>query len=320
MRIWPVPAVAAGLAATVAFATAAMDSNRAYEHLRQMVLLGPRPSGSAALQQTRDYITQQLAAMGVAVETQPFTADTPVGPIRMVNLVARLPGRRADRILITGHYDTKRFAGFRFVGASDGASSAAILIELVRALKGTTHEFTDEFVWFDGEEAVCRDWDECNRPGAPDHTYGSRHYVAAARESNTLRSIRAMILLDMVGARDLKIRRETDFSAPWLNDLVWATARRLGDASTFVNADGPVGGDDHQPFAEAGVPTIDLIDLMDYPEWHTAEDDLAHVAARSLQIVGDVVLASLPDIERHLAAAHEPGPISPPSPAGTPPR
>ncbi len=276
---------------TAAQATpAAFDSSKAWEHLRQMVLIGPRPSGSEALRQTRAYITRQMAAAGLTVEEQPFVAQTPNGPINMVNLIARLPGRRTDRVLITGHYDTKLFRDFVFVGASDGASSAAILIELARVLKTRPHEFTYEFIWFDGEEAVCRDWDECGRPGAPDNTYGSRYYVEAAKKANALASIKTMILLDMIGAKDLKLRKDTDFSAAWLNDIVWATAKRLGHGAAFIDTPGAVGGDDHEPFARAGIPTIDLIDLYDYPQWHTKDDDLAHVSARSLQIVGDVVV------------------------------
>jgi glutaminyl-peptide cyclotransferase len=276
------------------------DSGKAYEHLRQMVALGPRPAGSAALKQTRAYITKQLTDAGLKVEEQKFTAQTPTGPIEMINLIATLPGRRTDRILLTGHYDTKLEKGFAFVGASDGASSGAILIELARVLKDRAHEFTYEFVWFDGEEAVCEGWEECGRPGAPDNTYGSRYYVDAAKKAGTLGSVKTMILFDMIGARALKIRPETEYSAKWLNDIVWTSAKKLGHDDSFVNVAGPVGGDDHLPFVEAGVPSIDIIDLMDYPEWHTAQDDLAHVAARSLQTVGDVILAALPDIEKHL--------------------
>jgi Zn-dependent M28 family amino/carboxypeptidase len=283
-------------------ATAAFDSNKAWEHLRQMVMIGPRPAGSEALRQTRAYITRQLSAVGLTVEEQPFVAQTPIGSINMVNLITRLPGKRTDRILITGHYDTKLFREFAFVGASDGASSGAILIELARVLKSRPHEFTYEFVWFDGEEAVCKEWDDCSRPGAPDNTYGSRYYVDAARKGNALTSIKAMILLDMIGARDLKLRKDTDLSTPWLNDLVWGVARKMGYGTTFIDLPGGVGGDDHEPFVKAGIPAIDLIDLADYPQWHTKDDDLAHVSARSLQIVGDVVVAALPEIEKRLAA------------------
>ncbi len=110
-----------------------------------------------------------------------------------------------------------------------------MLIELARVLNARPHEFTYEFVWLDGEEAFCQGWDECGRPGSPDNTYGSRYYVQAARKAGALASIKAMILLDMVGARDLRIERETGYSAPWLNDIIWAQAARLGYSDTFVN-------------------------------------------------------------------------------------
>jgi glutaminyl-peptide cyclotransferase len=278
---------------------AAFDSSRAYEYLRQMVAFGPRPAGSPALKQTRAYITAQLASAGLSVTPQTFTAQLPtVGPTEMVNLIVRLPGRRSDRILFTGHYDTKREKDFAFVGASDAASSAALLIELARALKDRPREFTYEFVWFDGEEATCEGWDECSRPGAPDNLYGSRYYVDAARRAGTLASIKAMILVDMIGARNLKVLRETQYSAGWLIDIVWATAKTLGYGSTFLDDPYPV-DDDHLPFVQASIPSLDIIDLRDYPEWHTAQDDLAHVGAGSLGIVGDVLVAAVPDIERH---------------------
>lgn len=283
----------------VKVAPALFDSSRAWEDLRQMVSIGPRPSGSAAIRQTRAYITRQLRSAGLTVEEQAFAASTPFGNVDMINLSARLPGRRPDRILLTGHYDTKLYRNQVFVGASDGASSAAILIELARVLKTRPHEFTYELVWFDGEEAVCEGWDQCGTPGSPDNTYGSRHYVQAAKRANALSSIKAMILFDMIGARNLIVRRDSS-STGWLTDLVWAAARRLGHSRTFVDQSFGVGGDDHMPFIEAGIPAVDIIDLQDYPEWHTPQDDLAHVAAGSLKIVGDVVLAALPDLERRL--------------------
>jgi Zn-dependent M28 family amino/carboxypeptidase len=280
-------------------ATQAFDSGKAFEHLKQMVALGPRPAGSPALMLTRAYITKQLAASGLTVTEQAFTADTPVGMVPMVNLIVKLPGRRTDRILFTGHYDTKPLKGEVFVGASDGASSGAFLMELARALKDRPREFSYEFVWFDGEEAFCLGWDECAKPGSPDNTYGSRYYVDAAKKAGTLGSIKALILVDMIGARNLRLEREAKYSAKWLNDIIWAAAKKLGHDAVFQDVDTAI-EDDHQPFFEAGVACSDLIDLNDYPQWHTAQDDLDHVAARSLQIVGDVVLAALPEIEHYL--------------------
>jgi Zn-dependent M28 family amino/carboxypeptidase len=280
-------------------AASGFDSNKAWEHLRQMVAIGPRPSGSPAIRQTRAYITRQLSAIGITVQEQPFTAQTPTGPIEMVNLIVRVPGRRTDRILITGHYDTKLVTDGLFVGASDGASSAAFLIELARVIKGQPREFTYEFVWFDGEEAVV-DWYQKLPDGTTDNTYGSKYYVAAAKKASALAGTKAMILVDMIGARDLKIRRES-LSTGWLKDAIWGAARRIGHGSVFLDVETEV-QDDHLPFLAAGVPSVDLIDLVDFPEWHTPADNLSAVSARSLQIVGDVILAALPDIEKRLMA------------------
>lgn len=275
-------------------AAATFDAQRAFTHLKAMVDLGPRPSGSAALRQTRAYITRQIAALGLTVQEQPFTATTPLGAVEMSNLIVTLPGRRPDRILFTGHYDTKLFKNIRFVGASDGASSAAFLIELVRALKDQPREFTYEFVWFDGEEAVVA-WNL-----ETDSTYGSRFYVQQATKAGALSTIKALILVDMIGNKTLRIERDS-YSAGWLNDIVWAAARRLGKKQ-FVDVETTI-EDDHVHFVRAGIPSIDLIDLNKYIEeghWHTATDTLENVSAESLGVVGDVLLAALPDIVAHL--------------------
>ena len=110
-------------------AAAQFDSNRAWEHLRQLVAIGPRPAGSPAIDSARRN-QDQLRDAGVAAAEQAWDAATPAGPIHMVNLVATIPGSSKDRIIIAGHYDTKRFRSVRFVGANDGGSSAALLIEL----------------------------------------------------------------------------------------------------------------------------------------------------------------------------------------------
>ena len=235
--------------------------------------------------------------MGLTVQEQPFVAETPVGRVEMVNLVVRLPGRQTNRILFTGHYDTKPFKDQTFVGASDGGSSAAFLIELARALKDQPREFTTEIIWLDGEEAFCLGWTDCGKPDSPDNTYGSRYYVQAAQKAKSLSSIRAMILVDMIGDSNLGIRRDTN-SAAWLKDIIWATAARLALGSVFLDEDTSV-EDDHLPFVEAGVDSVDIIDL-DYPYWHTPDDTMAHVSQRSLQAVGDVLVAALPDIEARL--------------------
>jgi len=272
---------------------AGFDSNRAWTDLERQVAFGPRPSGSPALAQTRQYIESQLKTIGITFREQPFDAMTPAGVIKMVNVVGTIPGKRPDRIALATHYDTKRFQEFRFLGASDAASSTAAVLELARVLKNRQNEYTIELLFLDGEEAVNTEWRD------PDNTYGSKYYVRAAQQERTLAGLKTLILLDMIGDRDLDIRPDTN-SAPWLNAIVWSSAARLGYRSTFLAQDFTV-EDDHLPFVEAGVPSIDIIDL-DYPQWHTAQDDLDHVSARSLQIVGDVLLDALPQIEQQLAS------------------
>jgi len=271
------------------------DSGRAWEDLRRQVALGPRPAGSAALAECRRYIQSELKAAGIDTREQPFDAMTPLGVVKMINVIATIPGRRPERIVLATHYDTKLFREFRFVGASDGASSTAAVLELGRVLKRRQNDYTIELLFLDGEEAVNTEWRD------PDNTYGGRYYVPAARQAGALAGLKALVLLDMVGDRNLDIRREAN-STRWLGDIVWASAAKLGYSTTFIPEDIGQIEDDHLPFLAAGVPSVDIIDL-DYPQWHTAQDDLDHVSARSLQIVGDVVLDALPLIEKQLAAA-----------------
>jgi hypothetical protein len=290
------------LTATVATSCAAQPPTtapgfsgaRALADVRQLVAIGPRVAGSAGAARARDYITSQLEKAGLAVREQPFEADTPDGRTPMMNLVAIIPGLPAKdapsqvpvpRIIVAGHYDTKRLPGVMFVGANDGGSSAAFLIELARVLKPRTLPMDVELLFLDGEEAV-REWQD------GDHTYGSRYYVQAARAAGALATIRALVLVDMIGDRDLRIMRESN-STPWLTEAVWTAAARLG-RTEFVSETTAI-EDDHIEFLAAGVPAVDIID-MEYPAWHRAEDTLDKLSADSLKAVGDVVLAALPAI------------------------
>jgi len=270
------------------------DGKRAFEHIERLVAIGPRSAGSEGIQKTRDYIKQQLTAIGLTPVEQPFEAETPIGPVKMVNISARIPWGSSDatfRVIFAGHYDTKLSKDFTFVGANDGGSSAAFLIEIARVLKDAKRPLPIELVFFDGEEAVI-DWNQ-----GDDNTYGSRHYVEAARAGGRLKDVRAMILVDMIGDRDLRILRETN-STPWLTDAIWNAAKRAGRRE-FIDEPLDV-KDDHLSFLKAGVPAVDIIDL-DYPAWHTEGDTLDKVSAESLQAVGDVVLAALPEILQRAA-------------------
>ncbi len=276
-------------------ATPSFDGGRAYDDIRQLVALGPRPAGSPAAARTRAYIARQLAKAGLEMHEQAFVAATPLGPIPMVNISARLPGTGRGRLVIGGHYDTKLFRDFSFVGANDGGSSTALLLELARALTARRGGMTVELLFLDGEEST-GDWH------GTDHTYGSRHYVDAARRDGSLGDIRAFILVDMIGDHDLVLKRESR-STPWLTDAIWRTAARLNHPE-FSPESTPI-EDDHLNFLDAGVAAVDLIDL-EYSTrsgalaWHTRADTLDNVSARSLETVGTVLIAALPEIERAL--------------------
>lgn len=286
------------------------DGERAFEHVRKQVEFGPRPPGSPELEKTRSYMIDQLKSYGLKITTDEFKPVTPVGDRKMVNVTAELPGESTDVIIISSHYDTKLVKDFKFVGANDAGASTGELLELARVMAAskTKPKLTYWFVFFDGEEALCFGWDECHNPNPadpkkplPDNTYGSRRYVAQLIERNELKRVRAMILFDMMGYKDLRIPRETEMSTSWLIDTVWQTASQLGHGAQFLSVSEGVGGDDHEPFLRAGIESLDIIQLAGYPYWHTKDDTLDKVSAKSLKIVGDVVLTSLPKIEERLA-------------------
>ena len=223
------------------------DSGKAWEHLRQMVAIGPRPSGSPAIEQTRKYIKDQLAASGLTPVEQAWDDQTPIDRVHLVNLIATIPGARKERLVFAGHYDTKLYREFRFVGASDGGSSAAFLLELARVLKARKNPFTVELLFLDGEEARLPEW------SGLDNTYGSRHYVDQAKRDGSLAALKALVLIDMIGDRDLRIRRDTNSTA-WLTNVLWDAAKRLQLDGAFISDSTRI-EDDHMPFLAAGVPS-----------------------------------------------------------------
>ncbi|HWS98939.1 MAG TPA: M28 family metallopeptidase [Pyrinomonadaceae bacterium] len=279
-----------------------IDGDRAFEHVRKQVEFGPRPAGSSELARTREYIVSELRSYGLEATVDEWQAATPIGPRKMANVVAELPGESTDVIILSSHYDTKLIKEFRFVGANDGGSSTGALLEMARVMKAAPQKprLTYRFVFFDGEEAFCQEWSECTTPEGPDNTYGSRHYVKQLKASGELKRVRAMILLDMIGYKELELGRNDMLSTRWLIDAVWDTARELGYDKYFVDAHEGCDGDDHVPFLQEGVQALDIIQLETYIHWHTAEDTLDKISPQSLKIVADTVLASLPRIEERV--------------------
>jgi glutaminyl-peptide cyclotransferase len=276
---------------------------RAFADLKHDVAFGPRTAGSEALAKSRQWIVSQLQATGLKPEEDKFTASTPLGSIEMANVVVKIPGASSDVVIVCGHYDTKRFDHFRFVGANDAGSSAALVLELGRALANRHFPYTLWLVFFDGEEAEREQWQ------GDDNDYGSRHMVQTLSSKGELNRVKALILVDMIGDAKLDIRRDPG-STPWLTDLEFSVARRLGYGRYFLNEEYPVGGDDYDPWLAAGIPSVDLIDFDYGPNahasvgdrdwniyWHTAQDTVEHTSPQSLEIVGRVVLGMLQDLE-----------------------
>ncbi len=267
------------------------NEQRADTDLRTIVGFGPRPAGSEALAKTRSYIVAELSKAGLKPNLDEFDARTPRGFRHMVNIRAVRPGSRPTTIAVTGHYDTKVFDRFSFTGANDGGSSAAWLLEFARATAGLKLENTLEFVFFDGEEAVVEWTDD-------DSVYGSRHDVDRRYRDRKLNDLKALILVDMIGDKNLNIRKESQSTA-WLKNLIWDTAHSMGYSREFPDEQLEI-SDDHIPYLKASIPAADLIDF-DYPCWHEACDTIDKVSAHSLKIVGDVVYSSLPEIDRRVS-------------------
>jgi glutaminyl-peptide cyclotransferase len=275
--------------------TSPFNADRAFADLKTMVAFGARPAGSEALAKTRAYIVEELQKAGLKPTLDEFEALTPRGRKQMTNIRASRPGTRPDVISLVGHYDTKLFDKMTFVGANDGGSSAAWLLEMARATQGLRLQSTLEFVFFDGEEAVV-EWTE------DDSVYGSKHDVDRRIKDGTLKQLKAVVLVDMIGDKSLNIERESQ-STSWLTDTIWSTARSLGYTREFLNTQQTI-SDDHIPFLNARIPAVDIIDFDYGPGhayWHQASDTLDKTSGQSLKAVGDAVYMSLPEIDRRVS-------------------
>ncbi|MGC9972556.1 MAG: M28 family peptidase [Bryobacteraceae bacterium] len=251
------------------------------------VSFGPRPPGSEQIRRLQQYITGQLKLDRCEITVDPFTAQTPLGPVRMQNIIAHFRGSSGRAVALTGHYDTKAIPGTNFVGANDGGSSTGFLLELARVL-GARRVMDDVYVvWLDGEEAFVH-WSDS------DGIYGSRHLAARWSADGTLGRLKALVNVDMIGDRDLGILQELNSSGR-LRELAWSTAAELGLSRHFLKQAAVI-EDDHVPFLLKGVNALDLIDFDYGPDnsyWHTDQDTMDKLSAASFQVVGDVVLEML---------------------------
>ena len=273
------------LGALVAAGCSAADFSgaAAFDFAKAAVAFGPRPAGSEANHKLQAYILQHVKVAGAQVSEDNFVASTPHGPVAMKNIIVKFPGKSGRAIAITGHYDTKPFPGRNFVGANDGASSTAVLLELAQALAGQPRTDDVYLIFFDGEEAF-GNWSD------RDSVYGSRHLAEVWRKDSSWVRFKALINVDMIGDKNLDILEDAN-SDVTLRKLVWNAAASLGYQKYFTSKSEPM-DDDHMPFVRLGVPSLDVIDF-DYPEWHEDSDTLDKISPASLEVVGKVMLESV---------------------------
>jgi hypothetical protein len=277
----------------------AIDGQRAYGYLKKICEIGPRTAGSEANARQREMVKAHFQKMGAVVREQPFQVEHPQNGqlLTMKNLVGAWHPERTQRVVIGAHYDTRPHPdeertperhALPFIGANDGASGVALLMEIAHHLNDLETTVGVDLVLFDAEELVFG-----NNPRVGEYFLGSMEFARIYTAQVTAKRIpwryRAGIVLDMVGGRDLKIDQEPNSKQYAFSVMreVWSVARRLG-ATAFRDQPGREVLDDHLPLNKARIPTIDLIDF-NYPFWHTADDLPENCSAESLEEVGKVV-------------------------------
>jgi Zn-dependent M28 family amino/carboxypeptidase len=270
----------------------AIDSARTMQYVKEIVAFGPRPIGSANHKKVEDYILAHLK--GDAVEEDAFTADTPEGKFPARNIIAKFPGAKDGIIVIASHYDTNYpLRQTSYIGANDGASSSALLLEFANQMRGKKLDgYSIWLVWDDAEEAV-KSWSDT------DSLYGIRHLAEKWEADGTLKKTKAFLLADMIGDADLNIERDSN-STTWLEAVVYEAASRLGYQSHFFARTMTV-DDDHLPFVKRGVPSADLIDFdygYDNVFWHTPQDTVDKLSPKSLEIAGRTILETVSILDK----------------------
>jgi glutaminyl-peptide cyclotransferase len=266
----------------------AFNASRAMQYVKEIVAFGPRPIGSENHKKVESYILSHLKDEDV--EQDSFDVHPTEGEFPVRNIIAKFPGTRDGIIVIASHYDTNwPLRNTSYIGANDGASSSALLLEIANQLRGKKLDgYSVWLLWDDAEESMKLPWDD------PESLYGVRHLAEKWQADGTLKKIKAFLLEDMIGDADLNIEHDTN-STPWLVDLIFKAAARLGYQSHFFARSMAV-TDDHMAFLQHGVPSADLIDF-DYGYndvfWHTTDDTVDKLSPKSLEIVGTVTLETV---------------------------
>ena len=274
-------------------AQAHFSGAKALDYAREFASIGPRWPTSPGHLRAEQFLRSHFQHDQVEEDT--FTADTPIGPVAMRNFIVRFPGKKDGAIVLATHYETNYWLkNINFVGANDGAATTGLLVAIADQLRHQTaggKKLDGYSVWLlfdDGEESIQPAWTDA------DSLYGTRHLAAKWGRDGTLGKIRAFILADMIGDKDLDIQRETR-SADWLVEDVRQAAKKFHYEKYFFKQSMEI-EDDHLPFVKRGVPSIDIIDLNYGPNdsyHHTAQDTLDKISAKSLTITGDVFMETI---------------------------
>ncbi|MHB1050476.1 MAG: M28 family peptidase [Bacteroidota bacterium] len=270
-----------------------INGDKAYQYLLAQTNFGPRNPNSAGHNRCLEYLTDELRLFADTVVHQAFRYKGYGETLRLTNIFASFKPNEQRRILLLAHWDTRPRAemdpdpakrNLPIIGANDGASGVAVLLELARILKEQAPPIGIDILFTDGE-----DYGDSQRDGNNDlYFLGARHF---ARTKSPSYNPQFGILLDMVGDKDLQIPLEQHSMqyAPRVLEKVWSIAEQVG-AYQFINVPGELVADDHLPLNEAGIPTIDIIDFQ-YPYWHTAQDTPDKCSPESLEAVGKVLTA-----------------------------
>jgi Zn-dependent M28 family amino/carboxypeptidase len=280
-------------------ATTQPTGQATYTLTQQLLTVAPKrfngsPGHLAAENFIKDHFKPEAAKGNF--ETDQFTANTPAGPQTMRNYIVRFPGKKDGVIVLATHYETNYWLrDINFVGANDGACTTALLISLGQYFRA--HPPAGYSIWLvfdDGEESVSGTWSDA------DSLYGTRHLAAKWYANGTLTKVKAFLLADMIGDKDLNIDKD-DQSTPWLEDLLAVAAKNTGHSGNVFKNPVQGLGDDHIPFKKRGVPVLDLIDIDYGPHTnqlpdgyhHTAQDTIDKLSPKSLQIAADLFLETI---------------------------
>lgn len=264
------------------------DGNRAMRYVKEIVAFGPRPIGSENHKKVENYILSHLK--GDDVEQDAFEVHSTEGTFPVHNIIAKFPGTRDGIVVIASHYDTNwPLRNTSYIGANDGGSSSALLLEIANQLRGKKRDgYSVWLLWDDAEESMRLPWYD------PESLYGVRHLAEKWQSDGTIKKIKAFTLEDMIGDADLNVDRVME-ATPWLENLVSQAATRVGYQSHFFAREISV-EDDYRPFLDRGVPSTDLIDFeygYNNVFWHTTEDTVDKLSPKSLEIVGTVTLETV---------------------------